>query len=535
MHGHGLIEIKVAANGLHVVEMIEEVQSLQHIRLFDKAAAQDMVPRPVLVDGPLPGGNVRGGHQFLVQEGVMLHEDTQFRILRIVHLFHHVNHVRKLVLCDGQLPAALLRRTARLGDEQPNAPGRDAVGVPVVVDVVLIFIGASDAMNHVFAMSIGKMHAVGVEPGNAAQHVQSLAQHVVHVAGIGGIVEDGMGDGAVSMDLLKGDLPFVVALHAGKGHHGIQRALQALLPRVVVGAVQLKPAVEQQLLGHVLTGDGHVDRQAVCLGIPVGGAAVFFAGEALGPDVEACIIARIGAEQLEEVEADALLGRVVALNGHVAARPAVAPGRGVRIAQRVIPHLASARGGLERQGAQHLFVIVAAGEAQGVLFHNDVLTRRHVPLVAGFHIPAVQPAPGHLQPVRPAAHGGADGKARRAEGILLRFGQKGQRILGFFFLQHIPEGFFIIAVQVAHVGIQIRAHHHVCVIIRREVVAHGQQFLLRQRYEALRLHLHAAPCRAHGEAAQKQAVLHIQFPVKHLYLRSVQIQRLAIHLHMDAV
>ena len=73
-----------------------------------------------------------------------------------------------------------------------QAPGRDAVGVPVVVDVVLIFIGASDAMNHVFAMSIGKMYAVGVEPGNAAQHVQSLAQHVVHVAGIGGIVEDGL-------------------------------------------------------------------------------------------------------------------------------------------------------------------------------------------------------------------------------------------------------------------------------------------------------------------------------------------------------
>ena len=80
-----------------------------------------------------------------------------------------------------------------------------------------------------------------------------------------------------------------------------------------------------------------------------------------------------------------------------------------------------------------------------------------------------------------------------------------------------------------------------CVIIRREAVAlcpavaAADSAVLRQRYEALRLHLHAAPCRAHGEAAQKQAVLHIQFPVKRLYLRSVQIQRLAIHLHMDAV
>ena len=211
------------------------------------------------------------------------------------------------------------------------------------------------------------------------------------------------------------------------------------------------------------------------------------------------------------------------------------PCGGVRIAQLSVAHLTGARGSFERQGIEHLFVIVAAGEAQRVLLQHGGFTGLHIALVAGFHIPAVQPAPGHLQPVRPAAHGGAHGKARRAERVFLRFGQQGQRVLGFFLLQHVPEGFVIIAVQIAHIGVQIGPHRHMCVIIRREAVAHGQQLLLRQRNKALRLHLHVAPRRAHGEAAQKQAVLHVQLTVERLHSGGVQVQRFAIHLDMDAV
>ena len=159
----------------------------------------------------------------------------------------------------------------------------------------------------------------------------------------------------------------------------------------------------------------------------------------------------------------------------------------------------------------------------------------HIALIPGFHIPAVQLAAGHFEPICPAAHRGTHSKARGAEGIFFCFGEQSQRILGFFFQQHVPEGFVIIAVQIAHIRIQIGTHHHMSVVIRRKAIAHGQQFLLRQRYETLRLHLHAALRRAHGKAAQEQAVLHIQLAVERLYLRVVQIQRLAVHLHMDAI
>ena len=57
-----------------------------------------------------------------------------------------------------------------------------------------------------------------------------------HGPGVG-VVIDGVGNGAVAVDLLKGNLPLVVTLHAGEGDHGIERAGQALLPRVMLRTI----------------------------------------------------------------------------------------------------------------------------------------------------------------------------------------------------------------------------------------------------------------------------------------------------------
>ena len=84
-------------------------------------------------------------------------------------------------------------------------------------------------------------------------------------------------------------------------------------------------AVDQQFAGHLLPRRGHVERQAVSLGVPIGDAAVFLAREALGTDIEPGIDPGVGLQEHKDAEADALLGRGVAPDGDVAPVPAGRP------------------------------------------------------------------------------------------------------------------------------------------------------------------------------------------------------------------
>ena len=90
-----------------------------------------------------------------------------------------------------------------------------------------------------------------------------------------------------------------ISQNIGAGKH--QRARQTLLTRVVVRAVDLQPAVFEQILRDFLARDGGVHGQAVGLRVPIGRAAVLFAGEALGADVELRVLAVIGGEELEDI------------------------------------------------------------------------------------------------------------------------------------------------------------------------------------------------------------------------------------------
>ena len=382
MHCKRLVEIKVAADGFHIVEVIEEIHALQHVRLLDVAGAEDAVPAPVLVDGAFLLRDGGSRLQFLVQEGVVLHENAQLLILRVIHAGNHPAHPLHFLRGAAQFAHALFAHPGGCLQEVFQAPGSHAVGVPVVVHVVLVFVGAGYTVDHVLPGMIAVMHPPQPEPGNPQQHLDALVPQILLIAGVGGIVEDSIGYSGVAVDFLKGNLPLVVALHAGEGHHGIQRAGQALLPRVVIRALQLLPAVQQQLPRHLLPRHRHVHRQAVGLGIPVGGSAILFAGEALGTDIQPGVLTGISAHQLEQVEADALLRAVIALNLHVRHGPPVGPGS-LLAAQGFLPALP--QGGhsrLPRQAGQFLRGVVTAGVYQGKL-----VNARRFP---GFHLPGVQ-------------------------------------------------------------------------------------------------------------------------------------------------
>ena len=53
MNGLWLIEIEVALYFFFLVEVVQKVKALQHVRLLDEDRTQDAVPAPVLVDRAL--------------------------------------------------------------------------------------------------------------------------------------------------------------------------------------------------------------------------------------------------------------------------------------------------------------------------------------------------------------------------------------------------------------------------------------------------------------------------------------------------
>ena len=103
-----------------------------------------------------------------------------------------------------------------------QAPGRKAVGVPVVVDVVLVFVGAGHTEDDPGLLGLGPIDALGPEPGDAEHDLPSPIGHVGRVTALADVVVDGVDHGAIPVNLLEGDLPLVVALLPVHGHHRVQ-------------------------------------------------------------------------------------------------------------------------------------------------------------------------------------------------------------------------------------------------------------------------------------------------------------------------
>ncbi len=374
VHRQRLVEVKIAFLLLAGEAIVQEVQALEHIRLLDERRPQDPVPGPVLVDWPLIGWNRACRPQVLIQEGVVLDEDAQLIVLRIVHAVDDVLPLLLLGTAHGQPGLNGGIGLGQPGQRVLQAPGGHRVGVPVVVDVVFVLVRPGDAVDHVLAGALGEVDPVRPEAADAHQHLHAVVVDVAFIAGVGRVLVNREGDRCVTVQLLEGDFPFIVALDAVEGHHREQGPFEPLLLGVVVGAGQLVVPVLQQCPGHGRRGGGDVHRHHVRLGVPVGRPAVLLAGETLRPHVEPLIVAVIGHEQLGEVEADPLLGRVVAFNHDVALGPALGPKGGVcrQLGRKALAlqlcHQPRGRFGLGLRGD------VAARDHDDVLFQLD----RHV-------------------------------------------------------------------------------------------------------------------------------------------------------------
>ncbi len=190
-----------------------------------------------------------------------------------------------------------------------QAPRRHEVGVVVVVDVVFVFVRAGYSEDDKLFMGITPVDALRPEAGNSHEHLQAALGEVAAVLGVANVVVDAIRDGAVAVDLLKGDFPLVVAFLSVHGDHGVEGCAvsEAELLCVFNGFSELLVAVDQEVFGHALVRGCHVEGQAVGFSVPVGGTAVLLAGEALRPDVQAGIDACKRLQEVEDVEANALL------------------------------------------------------------------------------------------------------------------------------------------------------------------------------------------------------------------------------------
>lgn len=231
MHGHRFVEVEVAAFFVHVETVAEEVDALQYVRLFDEGRTQDFVPRPFLVERQIVGRKRGYGADVFVKEAVVLHEYAEFFVMRTVH-------IRADVRPFFQLGGAHVRTRTRVFRQGfagvAQYPCGEGVGLPVVVDVVFVFVRTGYALNHVFAVAFGEVDAVRPEAGHFDQDFQAFFGKIALVTGVVGVVVDGVRNRAVTVDFLEGDFPFVVALDARKRYHRIECARQALFACVML-------------------------------------------------------------------------------------------------------------------------------------------------------------------------------------------------------------------------------------------------------------------------------------------------------------
>ena len=175
--------------------------------------------------------------QILVQKRIVLHENASLLVLRQIHLVADLLPLLRFIRSHVKFCDLVSRNLFEALQRVAQCPLAQIVGIPVVVDVVLVLVGACDAVQHIESLTLSIVHSPRPEAGKLHQHIDTVLTQITLIAGIVGVVVDGVGHGAVAVDLLKGDLPLVVTLHAGEGDHGIERTGQALLPRVMLRTI----------------------------------------------------------------------------------------------------------------------------------------------------------------------------------------------------------------------------------------------------------------------------------------------------------
>ena len=389
-------------------------------------------------------------------------------------------------------------------------------------------------MDHVLSGALGVVHPGRPEARDGQDHVEAVIPYIVAISGVGLVLEDRVGDGGVSVNLLEGDLPLVVALDAIEGDHGVQRALKALLPRVVERALKLPVAVDQKVPRHLFRRDGQVHRQAIGLGVPVGGTAVLLACEALGSDVEPLVGAVVGGEQLEDVETDALLRRVVARDRDIRAVPALAPGGGVLLEQYRIA-LGPCGG---QRGHRPLFEL-RLREVPGSHHRHHLLKFRAAPGQdalgePGSHIAGTDLPLGHDRAQILRVHRRAGGETRHAEGVIFGLDGDEAAVLRLPLRLHVPEQFLVIGVLVVHVAVKVGRQHHLGRESRRHPVADGEDPSIDDRQKPLAFQAQFTLRMFDHHLAAQRAGLHVQLALKLEDGQFGEVNLHAVHCHVDA-
>ena len=378
------------------------------------------------------------------------------------------------------------------------------------------------------------MHAPDPEFRDFRHHLDALAKQVRFVPRVHRVLKDSVDNRGVAVDALERDFPLVVALAAVDGRNGIECAGHTEVRRVALRRFQMVIAVKQQLARRVRSANRQKHRQAVGFRIPVRRSAEALARVALRSNIQPCVAARVGAEQLEEVEVDALLRAVVALNLHIRHFPALVPRCLMRF-ERLLPSLvARLLRRRHRQVHQLVFVVVAAGEHGDVLFHRDSragvnIARIERSAVAGFgrHINIVDA----LNAVR---HCRRDGEALYAVGIRLRLHQHAAALIPALAIHHVPEGLVVVRINIADVAIQIGRNLHPAIKRRRHLIANRQQLLRIHRHEAPSVQRQAALVHVHAGVAVQHGRAHIHLAFIFPNRRAAEVERMLVDDDMDA-
>ncbi len=235
MHRHRFVKVKISALFLRGEGFREKVDGLEDIRLLDKAGAQHLVPGPVLVDGTLLFGDRVRRQQLFLHKKVVLFKDLFFLAVREIHFFRDI---------PPFLPFLFIRRAGEVQFFEPfkrifQGPCCHKVGVIIVVDVVFIFIRPGYAQNHIALFPAVPRDAAGPEAAELHENFHAAVLQVVGFSGKSGVLVDDISNGAVAVDFLKRNLPFIMAFVPVHGYHWVKGALKPQLFRILFRHRQL--------------------------------------------------------------------------------------------------------------------------------------------------------------------------------------------------------------------------------------------------------------------------------------------------------
>ncbi|MNW51524.1 hypothetical protein D3C74_290110 [compost metagenome] len=482
--------------------------------------------------------------QFFVEEAVLLQEYAALFIVWVIHVVDDVLPLLRfrffqaqlfdqcMIVC-GILCFDLAQRFQRVF----HRPDRDPVRIPVVVDVVLVFVRSGYAEHHVFALRLREVHALLPEAGDFHEHLEAIFAQVGFIACIIYVVKNRVSDRPVPMDFFERDFPLVVAFLAVHRDHRVKRTFgKAQLASVLLGFLQVFIAVDQQIAGDVGLGRAEVERQAICFRIPVGAATVFFPGEALRSDVQTVVLAAVGLVQLENIKADRLLRRFVAVDDDVAHFPFLCPGFGLLAFQRIEPGLLRRAERLRSGLHQIAQSVIARGHIRYIFEQRNRFVRRSGNgNFGGDEFLLFVERGSQLQAFPALLHIKRHDRCH-VEVEFLRFhGQVGEvGTGGFLHLQ--PEFLLIVGVLILHIPIEIRRKTKLTTEIqRRHGITDRPDFMAYDADETHGFHCQFfAVLHDGGKTAGESTFLHVELADEILDLTLGQIQRHAVHEHADA-